>query len=86
MHASDRLDLSKQLTARIIKEEILSDKTVLAVSENYIDALYYNEMFYSAACWNTSASVDRELKNMNSKSPKLLDLKDNIKMTVIGLG
>ena len=60
--AADQLALSKQQTANIIKEELLRDKTVLAVSEKYIDALYYNEMFYSAACWNTAAAVDRKMK------------------------
>ena len=57
----------KQQTANISKEDILSDKAVLAVSEKYIDALYYNEMFYSAAFWNTAAAVERELNNLNSK-------------------
>ena len=59
---------------------------VLAVSENYIDVLCYNETFSSAECWNTSASVDRYLKNLNSNSSKILALKDNISMRVIGLG
>ena len=57
----------KQLTAKIRNEYILPDKTVLAASEKYIDALYYNEMFYSAACRNTDDAVERELKNLNSK-------------------
>ena len=43
-------------------------------------------MFYSAACWNTADAVDRDLKNLNNKSSKLLDLKDNIRVRVIGLG
>ena len=37
-------------------------------------------------CWNTAAAVDRELKNMNGKTYKLLYLKDYIRMRVIGLG
>ena len=61
--AADQLSMSKQRTANISKEELLRDKTVLAVSEKYIDALYYNEMFYSAACWNTSSAFYRELKS-----------------------
>ena len=52
----------------------------------YIDALYSNEMFYSVACWNNDVVVNRELKNLNSKSYKLLALKLNIRMGVIGLG
>ena len=58
----------------------------MSVSEKYIDSLYYKEMFYSTACWDTVAAVDRELNNTNTKSSKLLDLKDNIRMMVIGLG
>ena len=50
-----------------------------------IDALYYNEMFYSCACWNTDAAVDREMNNMNSKSYKLPDLKESISMMMVGL-
>ena len=42
-------------------------------------------MFYSAACWNNAAAVDRNMKNLNSKSSKLLALKDDIRMRVIGL-
>ena len=53
--------------AKIRKGELLRDKTVLAVIEKYIDAFYYNEMFYSAACWNTDAAVEWEMKNLNSK-------------------
>ena len=63
------------MTTKRRKEELLCDKTVLAVSEKYIDALYYNEMFYSEACWNTAAVVDRDMKNINSNSYKILALK-----------
>ena len=34
---------------------------------------------------NTDAAVDRELKKLNSKSSKILDLKEDIRMRVIGL-
>ena len=55
------------MTTKRRKEELLCDKTVLAVSEKYIDALYYDEMFYSVVCCNTADAVDTEVKNMNSK-------------------
>ena len=54
------------------------------MSEKYIDALYYNEIFYSAACWNISAAVDRDLKNLNRNSSRILALKENIRMKVVG--
>ena len=56
------------------------------MSKKYIDALYYNEMFYSASCWNTTAAVDRELKEMNIRSSKLQSLMEHIRMRVICLG
>ena len=52
----------------------------------YISAFYYNEIFYYVVCCNTADAVDRDLKNLNNKSSKLLDLKDNIRVRVIGLG
>ena len=55
------------------------------MSEEYTDASYCNEIFSSTACCNTTAAVEREMKNLNSKLYKLLDLKDNIRMRVIGL-
>ena len=60
--STDQLSLSKQRTENIRKEDLLPDKTFLAVSEIYIYTLYYNEMFYSAAVWNTAAAVDRDMK------------------------
>ena len=30
-------------------------------------------MLYSATCWKTAAAVDRDMKNLNSNSSKLLD-------------
>ena len=73
--AADRLDISKQLTEKRSKEELLSEKTVLSESEKYIDVLYYNEMFYSGLCWNTAAAVGRDLEKLNIKSYKLISLK-----------
>ena len=82
----DRLALSKQLTANIRKEDLLCDNTVLAVSEIYIDGLYYNKMFNSVVCWKNAAAVDRKLENLNSKPSKVLDFKVDISMRLIGLG
>ena len=35
---------------------------------------------------NTADAVDREMKNLNSKPSKIIALKENIMMRVIGLG
>ena len=60
--AADRIAISKQRSTKRRKEYLLHDKTVLGVSEEYIDELYYNDMFYSASCWNTDAAVDMDLE------------------------
>ena len=78
--------MSKQQTENRRKKDIHRDKTVLAVSEKYIDALYYNEMFYSTDCCNTAATVEREMKNLNSKSSKILAFKENISTRVMYWG
>ena len=43
-------------------------------------------MFYCASCWNTAATVDWDMKKLNSKSSKMLSLKENIRMRSIVLG
>ena len=43
-------------------------------------------MYHSLACWKTAAIVDRELKNLTSKTAKVYALKENIRMRVLGLG
>ena len=68
------------------KEEILKKHAVQKVSEAYVDAIYYHEMFSSLACWKTIAAVGGKLKEIKSKSAKLSALKKNIGVRVIGLG
>jgi hypothetical protein len=43
-------------------------------------------MYFSPACWKTSAAVDRELNKLSGKTAKLQGLKENIRMRVLGLG
>ena len=65
VRANYRLDISKHKTAEKRKEEILNDKTFLAVSENIL--MHYIMMIFSEACCNTADAVDREMEKMNSK-------------------
>eukprot|EP00957_Ditylum_brightwellii_P110304 8413040-Ditylum_brightwellii.AAC.1 len=54
--------------------------------EEYIDALYYLDIYGSEACWKTAGIVDTELKKLTSKIAKLRVLKENIWIQTIGLG
>ena len=51
----ERADLAGQRLARRRKEELASEVGRENATEKYIDALYYYEMWGSAACWKTAA-------------------------------
>ena len=55
-------------------------------SEAFIDALYYDKMYDSAACWKTAVMVDHELRKLVTKKSKIDALKKNIRIWVLGLG
>ena len=82
----DQVAITQQRKERQRKLEILKEKGMAKSSENFIDALYYHEMYGSAACWMSSRAVDNELKKIKSKSAKLEALKENIRIRTIGLG
>jgi hypothetical protein len=84
--AVDRADLAGQRAAKQRKEELAGEKGREKASEKYIDALYYHEMWGSAACWNTMQKVDSEYAKLGSKSAKLEAVKEQIRIRVDGLG
>ena len=55
-------------------------------SEHFIDTLNYVEVFESPVCWKLVSAVNKELKNLGSKSAKLRALKNDIRIRDIGLG
>ena len=83
---SDRLLLSKQRDAKMKKEKIAHELGMKNATEKYIDSLYYYDKYGSSACWMKVSDVDKELKNLKSKSAKLWALKENIRIRVIGFG
>jgi hypothetical protein len=71
-------DLERQATARRIKEEIIREKNLEKATEEYIDALYYYQMYFSPACWKTDPTVvAKELKKLTSETMKYSALKEN---------
>ena len=79
-------DLEKQATARRIKEELIKEKGLEKATEEYIDALYYYQMYFSPACWKTDPKiVAKELKKLTSESMRYSALKENITIRVKGL-
>jgi hypothetical protein len=84
--AQERADLSRQREARRRKEELAAEVGRHNATEQYIDQLYYHEMWDSDACWKTAAKAEKELEKLQSKSAKLEELKEQIRMRVLGLG
>ncbi len=79
-------DLEQQAKARRIKEEPIKEKSLGKAPKEYIDALYYYQMYFSPACWkNDLKVVARELKKLTSDAMKYTALKENITMQVKGL-
>ena len=82
----DKAALQKQRAEKHRKDELLVEHGVNKASEDFIDALYYYEMYCSLACWKTVTMVDCKLRKLKSKTAKLNALKENIRMRVLGLG
>jgi hypothetical protein len=62
-------DLERQAKVRRIKEELIKEKGLEKATEEYIDALYYYQMYFSAACWKTDPKiVATELKKLTSEN------------------
>lgn len=84
--AVDRADLAGQRAAKQRKEELAGEHGREKALEQYIDALYYHEMWGSAACWKTAEKADAEYAKLGSKSAKLEAVKEQIRIRVQGLG
>lgn len=73
-------ELERQAIACRRKEEIMKEKHIQKISEDYIDALYYFEMHESEACWRGDDPniVDKELAKITSQSEMRHACKENI--------
>ena len=83
---AERDALEKQQMRKQEKKSTLLKARLEAATTTYVDKLYYREMFDSAACWKTCKQVDSELKKIKSVSGKREALKDQIKISELGLG
>ena len=82
----DRQALSKQRAEKERKQQLMEDTQMKKAQEGLIDALYYHDMFGSAACWMNARQIDTELRKLTSNTAKIDALKENIRIRVIGLG
>ncbi len=83
----NRIDIQAQNTARGEKEELFKEKNMENATEEYIEGLYYHQMYFSPACWKDDHRyVTRELLKLSSESAKYHALKKNIMIQVKGFG
>eukprot|EP00957_Ditylum_brightwellii_P206554 15348982-Ditylum_brightwellii.AAC.2 len=82
----DQCVLLKQCAAKLCKEELFQEKQLNKVTEEFIDALYYHDMYNSAAFWKSTAQVDNELCKIHTMSARLHAIKENIWIHGIGFG
>ena len=78
--------LNRQREAKRLKVEIAKEKVLQKATENNIEAVYYNRMYRSDACWKTVCEVSNGVKILKTKNDKYEALKENIKIWVIGFG
>jgi hypothetical protein len=50
-------NLERQAKARRIKEELIEEKCLENATEEYIDVLYYYQMYFLPACWKTDPKI-----------------------------
>ena len=64
---------------------MLWENSLEKASEEYIDAVYYHQMYSSEACWkNHPKVVTSELGKLSSESTKYYAIKENIMIWVKG--
>ena len=71
VRADERDALEKQQEKKRVKKETMLKRRLDAATREYVDKLYYQEMYDLAACWRTCAQVNREMKALGSVSARL---------------
>ena len=55
-------------------------------TEEYIDGIYYFNMYKSMACWKSARDVNVGLKSLVTKKDKYESIKENFRIRVKGFG
>ena len=86
-HVQNKANLELQAKARKKKEDMFWEMSLEKASEEYIDAVYYHQMYSSEACWkNHPKVVTSELGKLSSESTKYYASKENIMIQVKAFG
>ena len=82
----DQQSLKNQQEQRAAKEKAAKVKGIENATQQLIDCLYYHDMYHSLRCWKSPEEVDEMLKKLSSKTAQLNEIKEQIRIRVLGLG
>ena len=63
----NRMLLNRQCKAKQLKEEITKGKGLQKATEEYVDTIYYYNMYKSSACWKSATEVNWGLRQLETK-------------------
>ena len=78
--------IDNQQERRAKRLELMKKAGYEKATQHLIDCLYYHDMYNSVRRWKTAEEVDEMLGKLRSKTAKLEELKEQIRMRVLGLG
>jgi len=78
--------LTKQQQERAAKLERMKAAGYEKATQHLIDCLYYHDMYFSPRRLQNAAAVDELLGKLTSKAAKLNEIKEQIRIRVLGLG
>ena len=68
------------------KTEALKQMSIEKVTKEYIDGIYYFNMYKYMACWKSARDVNVGLKSLVTKKDKYESIKENFRIRVKGFG
>ena len=81
-----KVSLNRQRESNRLKAEIAKEKVLQKATDNHIEAIFYNRMYRSDACWTIVHEVSNVINILKTKKDKYEALKEIIMIRVIGFG
>lgn len=82
----EQVALRNQQEKRAQRLELMKKAGYEKATQLLIDCLYYHDMYYSERRLRSAAAVDEMLGQLKSKTAKLDEIKEQIRIRVLGLG
>jgi hypothetical protein len=83
---AEKTALEKQQDAKKKKQDFLRHKKLIAIQNEYANALTFIDMYHSPACWSTKSDAKKAFDKLNSRAARMDAVKEQIRIRVIGFG